>query len=563
MNFHPDLSKKQLPLSLANLLTEYRKERHFNAESYIENKIFLLNQYCTKNKINALIVGVSGGIDSAIVLGLIKKAQAAPNSFIKSIYPLIIPVHRSEFTQNQEGAAQKGLNLCKQFNLAPIYLNLSAGFLAVKNDVDGAFGIQGNSWAGGQLVSYLRTTSLYYATSLVTQKGERGVLVGTTNLDEGGYIGFFGKASDGMTDLQLISDLHKSEVYQVGRALDVTEEIMSAVPTGDMFDGRVDEDVFGAPYDFVELYHHLLKTGQTNSISSVLSTEDLQIFLNLQKNIEDLHNYNKHKYVGYSPAIHLDVLPTSIPGGWKYAGQVNEKKVDELNHNKIVNLQYLDVGLNGVFSEKAVERVALGSENLNHTAGFIAKNVLSVNEVDLLKKELLSKDFVVSNEYGKIESGQVGALRLSFFSSILANKIFKNLPILDFIQSNAKGMLGVGDLYKSHSVNPLFRCINYQKDSFLVPHYDAPTNLSGLISLYSVIVYLDDAKTPTRFLKETRDNHQFEDAKSTECFDVEKEIYPEAGSVLIFPHRVLHDSPVAVSNKMILRTDLFFTKLGV
>jgi hypothetical protein len=61
-------------------------------------------------------------------------------------------------------------------------------------------GIKGTAWASGQLVSYLRTPMLYYQTALLTEQGFRSIACGTTNRDEGSYIGFFGKASDGSID---------------------------------------------------------------------------------------------------------------------------------------------------------------------------------------------------------------------------------------------------------------------------------------------------------------------------------------------------------------------------
>jgi NAD+ synthase (glutamine-hydrolysing) len=91
--------------------------------------------------------------------------------------------------------------------------------------------VQGKPWAAGQLAPYLRTPTLYYLTSLLTQEGMKAVVCGTTNRDEGAYLGFFGKASDGMVDLQLIADLHKSEVYALGKLLAVPEKILTRTPT--------------------------------------------------------------------------------------------------------------------------------------------------------------------------------------------------------------------------------------------------------------------------------------------------------------------------------------------
>jgi NAD+ synthase (glutamine-hydrolysing) len=145
------------------------------------------------------------------------------------------------------------------------------------------------------------------------------IVVGTTNRDEGAYIGFFGKASDGMVDVQVISDIHKSEVYRMAKLLDIPASIHQAIPSGDMYDGRVDEEVFGATYDFVELYQHYLCLNSPETkhhFKAALSEEAASQFELLSSRIESMHNYNRHKYLGKNPSVHLDIYERFVPGGW-------------------------------------------------------------------------------------------------------------------------------------------------------------------------------------------------------------------------------------------------------
>lgn len=65
--------------------------------------------------------------------------------------------------------------------------------------------------------------------------------------DEDGYLCYFCKAGDGVVDVQLIADLHKSEVFKVSRFLGVPETILSAAPSADLWDGQSDEDVCSSP----------------------------------------------------------------------------------------------------------------------------------------------------------------------------------------------------------------------------------------------------------------------------------------------------------------------------
>ena len=127
-----------------------------------------------------------------------------------------------------------------------------------------------------------------------------------------------GKASDGMVDIQLISDIHKSEVYEVARELNIPESIINVIPSGDMYDNRTDETVFGASYDFVELYLNYLnmEENQKKELVSSLDEESKEQFEFYSKNLENLHKYNLHKYMAKSPAIHLDLYDSSVKGGW-------------------------------------------------------------------------------------------------------------------------------------------------------------------------------------------------------------------------------------------------------
>ena len=122
-----------------------------------------------------------------------------------------------------------------------------------------------------------------------------------------------------MVDLQIISDIHKSEVYKIAELLNIPQEIINTVPSGDMYDGRSDEQVFGATYDFVELFL-LLKSIQdkktVDSIKQKWTINAKKQFIVLSKRLEKLHNYNLHKYLSGSSSIHLDIYERKVPGGW-------------------------------------------------------------------------------------------------------------------------------------------------------------------------------------------------------------------------------------------------------
>ena len=298
--------------ALNQKLAEYRSLRGFNPEKWVEGKLALINDYFKQSRLSGAVVGVSGGVDSAVALTLMKRASQQEGSVIKEILPLLLPALDYEGATSQDSATAKGEELCEGLGLKPaVFTKLTQLSTIITGELEDIIGKPSSPWARGQLVAYTRTPILYNATSILTDNGHPALVVGTTNLSEGGYLGYVGKASDGMVDLQVISDLYKSEVWAVAEHLGVPEGIINATPTGDMYDGREDAQVFGASYDFVELYHLWLQRGADPDLM-----ED-KTFLAGRENLEKLHAYNAHKYQYGSPSIHLDIMDATIPGGWQ------------------------------------------------------------------------------------------------------------------------------------------------------------------------------------------------------------------------------------------------------
>jgi NAD+ synthetase len=321
MKHYSDKQITELHAELQSSLKDVRHERKFNVHQYIYDKAKKLNTYMNEFGLRACVVAVSGGIDSALVYALVNEARSYSGSPIEKVIPVSIPAYRSNGVTNQDKAYARAKGLIDKYGKDKLLeIDISDAYDVLKKTIDDKMEISGEAWANGQLVPYLRTPTYYYITSLLSQQGYKSIIVGTTNKDEGGYLGYFGKASDGMVDVQLISDIHKSEIYTVAKHLGVPKNIISAVPTGDMYDNRPDTEVFGSPYDFVEIYLHYLGLSrqEQKEFTGWYSDEAREQFDILKKNLDELHGYNKHKYIGASPAVHLDVRESRFTGGWDY-----------------------------------------------------------------------------------------------------------------------------------------------------------------------------------------------------------------------------------------------------
>lgn len=319
MKVYNEKSDKPISSLLLKVIDKMRNEKNFNAKDYVIKKAKLLNSYMSKFNLKSCVVAISGGIDSAVVLGIVNYACKQANSPIKKVIPLLLPITKSTGVTNQAEATLRGRELCEKLDLKPYIVDLSRINTDIRNDLESVLEITGKDWAIGQLGPYSRTPILYYTTSLLCQEGFNAIICGTTNKDEGTYLGYIGKASDGMVDVQIICDIHKSEVYKVGKFLGIPDSIMNVIPNGDMYDNRSDETVFGAPYDFVELYLNYLNYGdeKQKELLSFLDNESKEQFEFYANNLENLHRYNLHKYMGCSPAVHLDLWDSSVSNGWE------------------------------------------------------------------------------------------------------------------------------------------------------------------------------------------------------------------------------------------------------
>lgn len=290
------------------LKTQLLLKRNFKTEDYVSAKIEALNNFFNVEKLDSCVVGISGGVDSALVIKLLYEASKLPNSPIKKIIGLIMPINCLG-TSGQDLATNKAIEYCKESGYDYNLLDLSE---AIKPYLEGMQHYRPSNWSIGQLASIVRTPALYFQAAILQQCGYRSIVVGTTNRDEGSYIGFFGKASDAMVDLQPIADLHKTEIYQLAEYYNIPEYITGDKPKGDVWDGKCDEEMIGAPYEFLQIFLLAKNLG-----IDLYKLEDFKEYEEWFINIEKIHKTNLHKYKVANSARFINVLDSDIIGGWQ------------------------------------------------------------------------------------------------------------------------------------------------------------------------------------------------------------------------------------------------------
>ena len=211
-------------------------------EQTVNKIVSWLQEQVEQANVRGLLVGVSGGLDSAVIVNLIKRAF--PNNSLGVIMPV---------QNNPEDIidAENVVNACG-VDYLNIDLSDSHGLLygAIKQGIKAK-----NEWndeqdriADANLRARLRMSTLY---TIATNY--QYLVVGTDNAAEW-HTGYFTKYGDGGVDLQPIVDLTKQEVADLATYLEVPQAVIDKKPSADLWVGQTDEDEMGTTYDNIDAY---------------------------------------------------------------------------------------------------------------------------------------------------------------------------------------------------------------------------------------------------------------------------------------------------------------------
>lgn len=248
-----------------------------------------LKNYATNAKVNGFVVGISGGIDSALTSTLCAQTGLLT-------WCVEMPIHQAESHVNR--ANEHIGQLKKRFpNVKNTRVDVTPIFESFKTEVPHTANEPLLHLTLANTRARLRMTTLYYIAGI-----EGCLVAGTGNKVEDFGVGFFTKYGDGGVDVSPIADLLKSEVRQLATYLDVPKSILDAKPTDGLFgDDRSDEEQLGASYDELEWAMQAIE--QNQSISS-FSERELQVY-NIYKR---LNRNNQHKM----QSIPVCILPKNL-----------------------------------------------------------------------------------------------------------------------------------------------------------------------------------------------------------------------------------------------------------
>lgn len=252
--------------------------KSFDASNVNEQIINWLKDYAKKAGVNGFVVGISGGIDSALTSTLC--AQTGLKTLCVEM-----PIHQAQSQVNRGKEHIKQLQ--QRFsNVEHEVTNLTPTFENFKLQVPTSENEDTLTLTLANTRSRLRMITLYYFAGL------HGLLVaGTGNKVEDFGIGFFTKYGDGGVDLSPIADLYKTEVRTLARFLKVPESILNAKPTDGLFgDNRSDEDQIGASYEELEWAMEAIENNLSENNFSSREKEVMKIYKKRNK-------ANNHKII--------------------------------------------------------------------------------------------------------------------------------------------------------------------------------------------------------------------------------------------------------------------------
>lgn len=190
-----------------------------------------IRQQVKQARARGIVVGLSGGIDSAVVAVLAQKAVG------KNVLGVMMPC------QNLPQDARDARELADCFGIRTTQITLDSVYRAFLRLLP-----KGSHNAMANIKPRLRMITLYYLA------GVKGYLVAGTGNKSELSVGYFTKYGDGGVDLLPIGGLYKTQVWQLARELEIPEKFIRKVPSAGLWKGQTDEGEMGVLYAELDKY---------------------------------------------------------------------------------------------------------------------------------------------------------------------------------------------------------------------------------------------------------------------------------------------------------------------
>lgn len=234
--------------------------------------IEFIKNYVNSARSNGVVLGISGGIDSALTTKLSVEALGAD-----SVLGLLLPENKSD-PKDMEDAE----NLAKSLGINYETINITP-MINSFNNMCSHFDPE-NKLVAGNLRPRIRMQILYYHANLLNR-----LVIGTGNKAEL-YVGYFTKYGDGGVDFEPIGDLYKTQVWELARYLKIPKAIIEKPPSAGLWIGQTDEGELGIQYRVLDLilYGYLeLKMSEKEIANELkLSLDEVQRIINIVKRTE-------------------------------------------------------------------------------------------------------------------------------------------------------------------------------------------------------------------------------------------------------------------------------------
>lgn len=241
----------------------------FNAKKEVENITKFIKDYFKEKNLKGVVLGISGGKDSAVVAALFAKALGSEN-----VLGVTLPCHSKASDKNDAKLVSD------KYEFELLNIDLTKVYDSFINEIDklGNYSEQELLNSNINIKPRFRMASVYYLAALYSSlKGGTYIVAGTGNKCEL-YVGYFTKGGDSTYDIGVLNDYTVDEVIKIGEYLEVPEQVLYKTPS-DGLSGKSDEDKLGVKY---------------KDIASYMNNEELDE--EVKNKIEKLHNNSLHKF---------------------------------------------------------------------------------------------------------------------------------------------------------------------------------------------------------------------------------------------------------------------------